>query len=93
MTSSPVMTRRRVLRLGALLPLLWTTVLLFVPYALLPLLMVAWIRGLREPKGWFWPVVVALVFFGVVWSQECVWSQEWLARLAVFSFRINSSQD
>jgi len=37
----------------------------FVPYALLPLLMVAWIRGLREPKGWFWPVVVALVFFGM----------------------------
>jgi spermidine/putrescine transport system permease protein len=33
--SSEVMTRRRVLRLGALLPLLWAVVLLFVPYTLL----------------------------------------------------------
>ncbi len=37
----------------------------FIPYALLPMLLVVWIRGLREPKGWLWPAVVALVFFGM----------------------------
>jgi len=34
-TSSPVVTRRLVLRVGALVPIAWATVLLFVPYALL----------------------------------------------------------
>lgn len=35
----------------------------FLPYALLPLLLAVWIRGLRRPAGWAWPALVALVFF------------------------------
>jgi hypothetical protein len=35
----------------------------FVPYAILPMLLLAWIRGLKEPRGWLWPAAVGLLVF------------------------------
>ena len=41
------------------------TLAIALPMALLPWLLVAMTRALRDPSGWSWPAAVGLVFFGM----------------------------
>ncbi|MBD2760241.1 DUF3367 domain-containing protein [Yimella sp. cx-573] len=42
-----------------------TTLAILLPMALLPWLLIAFVRALRQPSGWVWPAIFGMVFFGM----------------------------